>query len=278
MKDILNEIVANKKVELAIAQSEVPIEYLKELTQRKIREDGALKLRSMKQSLLSSSSGIIAEFKRKSPSKGWIHADAKVEDVVPLYAKGGASASSILTDRKYFGGDIEFIRQVRHLVPDLPLLRKEFIIDEYQLYEARLVGADAVLLIAADLFPQQYADLLHTAHSLGLEVLLEVHDPQELSFLDAAIPDMLGVNNRSLGTFHTDVQHSFDIALQMQQAVAHLPEADRPLLVSESGISRPEIVSQLRAAGFRGFLIGECFMKDPNPGQALTAFVNSIPC
>ena len=274
MKDVLEEIVANKRVELAIAQNEMSLDYLKELTEKKIAQDGSLKLRSMKQSLAGSASGIIAEFKRKSPSKGWIHADAEVTDVVPKYAEGGASAVSILTDKKYFGGDIEFIRQVRDMVPQLPILRKEFIIDPYQLYEARLVGADAVLLIAADLYPQQYADLLATAHSLGLEVLLEVHDPAELSYLEAAIPDMLGVNNRSLGTFHTDVQHSFDIANEMKQAVAHLAESERPLLVSESGISNPAIVSELRKAGFRGFLIGECFMKEPNPGQALAKFVN----
>jgi len=273
MKDILEEIVANKRVELAIAQNEMDLAYLKELTEQKIARDGALKLRSMKQSLAQSQSGVIAEFKRKSPSKGWIHPDVEPEDVVPFYAAGGASASSILTDEKYFGGRLDFISRLRGLVPTLPLLRKEFIIDEYQLYEARLVGADAVLLIAADLFPQQYADLCNKAHELGLEVLLEVHDPAELSYLEAAIPDMLGVNNRSLGTFHTDVQHSFDIAEKMQIAVAHLPEADRPLLVSESGISNPEIVKELRKVGFRGFLIGECFMKEANPGKALAHFI-----
>ena len=275
MKDVLEEIVANKRVELAIAQNEMSLDYLKELTEKKIAQDGSLKMRSMKQSLAGSASGIIAEFKRMSPSKGWIHADAEVTDVVPKYAEGGASAVSILTDKKYFGGELEFIRQVRDMVPQLPILRKEFIIDPYQLYEARLVGADAVLLIAADLYPQQYADLLATAHSLELEVLLEVHDLAELSYLEAAIPDMLGVNNRSLGTFHTDVQHSFDIANEMKQAVAHLAESDRPLLVSESGISNPDVVSELRKAGFRGFLIGECFMKEKDPGQALANFVKA---
>jgi len=276
MKDILEEIVENKRVELAIAQNEMDLAYLKELTAQKIARDGALKLRSMKQRLAQSPSGVIAEFKRKSPSKGWIHPDVEPEDVVPLYASGGASASSILTDEKYFGGKLEFIQRLRASVPELPLLRKEFIIDEYQLYEARLVGADAVLLIAADLHQQQYADLCNKAHELGLEVLLEVHDPAELSYLEAAVPDMLGVNNRSLGTFHTDVQHSFDIAEKMQSAVAHLPEEERPLLISESGISNPQVVKELRKAGFRGFLIGECFMKEANPGAALTQFIAEI--
>lgn len=255
MADILEEIIADKRADLA--------------TTRK-------KSRSMKRSLAESSSGIIAEFKRKSPSKGWIHADAKAEIVVPQYAEGGASAVSILTNEKYFGGSPAFIQAVRASVPDLPILRKEFIIDEYQVYEAKAIGADAILLIAAALTPDHYSALLRTAHSLGLEVLLEVHAPEELSYLDAGIPDMLGVNNRSLGTFHTDVNHSFEIACQMQAAVAHLSDAERPVLVSESGISSPDIVRQLRSVGFRGFLIGECFMKETEPGEALRQFISRL--
>lgn len=278
MKDILEEIVANKREELAVAISDLPLDTLKQFTEQKIKRDGALKLRSMKQSLAQSPSGIIAEFKRKSPSKGWIHADVEPEDVIPLYAQGGASTSSVLTDEKYFGGKLEFIQRVRNLVPDLPLLRKEFIVDEYQLYEARLVGADAVLLIAADLYPAQYGELLKVAHSLGLEVLLEVHDPAELEYLKSGVPDMLGVNNRSLGTFHTDVQHSFDIAAEMKKAVRHLglSEEEAPLLVSESGIGNPSVVKELRKVGFKGFLIGECFMKEANPGEALKDFIEEI--
>lgn len=252
MQDILQEIVSHKRGEL---------------------EQTFAKRRSMKQRLAASPSGIIAEFKRKSPSKGWIHADAMAEHIVPQYAAGGACAVSILTDQEYFGGDIDFIRRVRNLVPDLPILRKEFIIDPYQLYEAKVVGADAVLLIAADLTSAQYADLLATAHRIGLEVLLEVHDAGELHYLEYGTPDMLGVNNRSLGTFHTDVQHSFDIALHMQRAVGHLDASLRPLLVSESGISHPEVVGRLREVGFRGFLIGECFMKEMDPGAALRNFI-----
>lgn len=255
MADILEEIIADKRADLAATRK---------------------KSRSMKRSLAESSSGIIAEFKRKSPSKGWIHADAKAEIVVPQYAEGGASAVSILTNEKYFGGSPAFIQAVRASVPDLPILRKEFIIDEYQVYEAKAIGADAILLIAAALTPDHYSALLHTAHSLGLEVLLEVHAPEELSYLDAGIPDMLGVNNRSLGTFHTDVNHSFEIARQMQAAVAHLSDAERPVLVSESGISSPDIVRQLRSVGFRGFLIGECFMKEKEPGEALRQFISRL--
>lgn len=284
--DILFEIVENKRIELAQAVNEMPLEVLKKLTLQRIAQDGKAKLRSMKQSLLKSPTGIIAEFKRKSPSKGWIHADADPVQVVTQYAKGGAAASSILTDEKYFGGRLEFIQRVRQAltaIPEegscrgknLPLLRKEFIIDEYQLYEARLAGADAVLLIAADLHEAQYGELLKTAHSLGLEVLLEVHDPSELSYLQAGVPDMLGVNNRSLGTFHTDVQHSFDIAAQMQRAIRSLGllESEAPLLISESGIGNPSVVKLLREKGFRGFLIGECFMKDEDPGESLKEFI-----
>ncbi len=255
MADILEEIIADKRADLAATRK---------------------KSRSMKRSLAESSSGIIAEFKRKSPSKGWIHADAKAEIVVPQGAEGGARAVSILTNEKYFGGSPAFIQAVRASVPDLPILRKEFIIDEYQVYEAKAIGADAILLIAAALTPDHYSALLHTAHSLGLEVLLEVHAPEELSYLDAGIPDMLGVNNRSLGTFHTDVNHSFEIARQMQAAVAHLSDAERPVLVSESGISSPDIVRQLRSVGFRGFLIGECFMKETEPGEALRQFISKL--
>lgn len=274
MADILEEIVANKRVEVYIANQEMPLDVLQDLTKKKIEQDGQLKMRSMRKSLERSMSGIISEFKRKSPSKGWIHADADPLDVIPKYAKSGASAISILTDQKYFGGELEFIRKVRPLI-DTPILRKDFIIDEYQLFEARLMGADAVLLIAADLTIGKVRELTDKAHELGLEVLLEVHDPYELRYVaEAPEVDMLGVNNRALGTFHTDVQHSFDIAEAMKEAVAGLET--KPLLVSESGISDPAIVRKLRSAGFRGFLIGENFMKNEDPGQALADFIKDV--
>ena len=282
MKDILDEIIAQKRVEVYQANQEMPLEVLKDLTWRKIEQDGAAfteggvvkarKLRSMRKSLERSMSGIISEFKRKSPSKGWIHEDADPTVVIPQYAKAGASALSILTDKQFFGGDLEFIRAVRPLVPDTPILRKDFIIDEYQLFEARLMGADAVLLIAADLEVGSVFELTEKAHELGLEVLLEIHSPEELCYVKA-VPqvDMLGVNNRALGTFHTDVQHSFDIAAQMRDAIVGLSQ--KPLLVSESGISSPQIVKQLREVGFRGFLIGENFMKTSDPGATLREFI-----
>ena len=209
MADILQEIVAHKRCDL----------------------DRLLCKRvSMAEALRQSPSGIIAEFKRKSPSKGWIHADVEPEQVIPRYVEGGAAALSILTNEEYFGGKPEYITRVRGLVGSCPILRKEFIVDPYQVYEAKMLGADAILLIAAALAPQEYAQLLDLAHQLHLEVLLEVHDPAELEYLKAGVPDMLGVNNRSLGTFHTDVQHSFEIAEAMLDAVSHLGTR-RPVLV-----------------------------------------------
>lgn len=252
MQDILSEIVAHK------------------------RHDLELQLRkrvSMAQCLRESKSGIIAEFKRKSPSKGWIHQDIEPEQVIPFYAKGGASALSILTNEEYFGGEPGFIPRVRQAVGNTPILRKEFIVSPYQVYEAKMLGADAILLIAADLSTAEYSELLQLAHLLNLEVLLEVHDPAELVYLDAGVPDMLGVNNRSLGTFHTDVQHSFDIAARMKEAVSRYGDV---VLVSESGISDPQTVRQLREVGFRGFLIGECFMRHQDPGQALANFIQKV--
>lgn len=252
MNDILSEIVAHKRRDL---------------------EQQLAKRVSMAQRLRKSKSGIIAEFKRKSPSKGWIHQDIEPEQVIPFYAQGGASALSILTNEEYFGGEANFIPRVRKAVGDTPILRKEFIVSPYQVYEAKMLGADAILLIAADLSTAEYADLLCLAHTLNLEVLLEVHDPSELTYLEAGVPDMLGVNNRSLGTFHTDVQHSFDIAARMREAVSRFGDV---VLVSESGISDPQTVRALREVGFRGFLIGECFMRHQNPGQALADFIRSV--
>ena len=252
MKDILSEIIANKRFEVDLQKQAISIEQLQE----GISEVPTS--RSMKQALASSASGIIAEFKRRSPSKGWIKEEACPEEIVPSYAAAGASALSILTDEKFFGGSLKDIRTARPLV-EIPILRKDFIIDEYQLYQAKIVGADAVLLIAAALEPEK-------AHELGLEVLLEIHSSEESIYIDKKI-DMVGINNRNLGTFFTDVENSFRLAGQLPQDA---------VLVSESGISDPEIVNRLRAAGFRGFLIGETFMKTQQPGETLQNFLQAI--
>lgn len=262
MADILETIVANKRKEVARQKQAVNLQTLVALGGDRLERSTF----SMRQSLASSATGIIAEFKRKSPSKGWLHPGAKVQDVLPFYAEGGASACSILTDGDFFGGSLSDLQQARRLV-NIPLLRKDFIVDPYQLYQARVMGADAVLLIAACLSKEECAQLAATAHSLQLEVLLEVHRAEELDHVNADI-DMLGVNNRHLGTFDTDVKHSFTLIDQLKGYA--------PLLVSESGISQAETVKQLRAAGFRGFLIGETFMKTAQPGETLRNFIEAL--
>ena len=195
----------------------------------------------------------------------WMKEEGKPQVVPPSYEKAGAAALSILTDEKYFGGSMDFVRSARPLV-GLPILRKDFIVDEYQLFQARQIGADAVLLIAADLTREETRSLTATAHELGLEVLLELHAEHELDYADLPV-DAIGVNNRNLGTFVTDVGNSFRLA-------ARLPQ-DR-VLVSESGISRPDTIRLLRQAGYRGFLIGETFMKANDPGEALRDFIEQI--
>ena len=262
MADILETIVANKRKEVERQKQAVSLQTLVALGGDRLERP----TRSMRQALATSETGIIAEFKRKSPSKGWLHPGARVQDVLPFYAEGGASACSILTDGDFFGGSLSDLQQARRLV-NIPLLRKDFIVDPYQLYQARVMGADAVLLIAACLSKEECAQLAATAHSLQLEVLLEVHSAEELDHVNADI-DMLGVNNRHLGTFDTDVKHSFTLIDQLKGYA--------PLLVSESGISQAETVKQLRAAGFRGFLIGETFMKTAQPGETLRNFIEAL--
>lgn len=263
-KDILQEIVDNKRQELAVQQQIVPMAFLYKEVEKLLVQPTAT--RSMSHALLSSTSGIIAEFKRRSPSKGWIKESGRAEEIPLSYAQNGAAALSILTDEKYFGGSTAFIQAARPLVPKTPILRKDFIIDEYQLLEAKLVGADAVLLIAADLSLSECRNLARTAHELGLETLLEIHTEHELNYICDDI-DMVGVNNRHLGTFHTDVENSFRLASMLPSDL---------VLVSESGISQPQTVRALRQAGFRGFLMGETFMKTDNPGKALAEFITSL--
>jgi indole-3-glycerol phosphate synthase len=245
MQDILKEIVAHKHLELELLCAKKP---------------------SLREALLQSESGIIAEFKRKSPSKGWIKEDGR-PDIIPLsYQQNGAAALSILTDEHYFGGSDDFISQARQSGVTLPILYKNFVIDEAQLYAAALCGASAVLLIAACLTKSQCKSLLDKAHDLGLEVLLEMHSVEELEYADLQ-PDLCGINNRNLGSFFTDVENSFRLAeLLPKDAVK----------VSESGISNPATVRALRQAGFRGFLIGENFMKTADPGLALNEFISKL--
>ena len=245
MSDILQEIIAHKHDELTQMRAKKP---------------------SLRQALLDSESGIIAEFKRKSPSKGWIKEEGR-PDLIPLsYQQNGAAALSILTDKKFFGGNDDFIRQARQSGVTIPVLYKNFVIDEFQLYEAALCGASAVLLIAACLSRSLCGNLIEKAHSIGLEVLLEMHSEAELEYADLG-PDLCGINNRNLGSFITDVENSFRLA-------ERLPKEG--VKVSESGISDPATVRALRQAGFRGFLIGENFMKTSDPGLSLRDFIAKL--
>ena len=261
--DILDEITAHKRLEVAALKRETPLSVLQGRVEPLL---AGPKPPSMAAALQASPSGVIAEFKRKSPSKGWIK-EAGAASVIPLdYQRNGAAALSILADGKYFGGSPAFIAEARASGVTLPILYKEFVVDEYQLYMARLCGASAVLLIAAELDREECRRLIGTAHALGLEVLLEMHSEPELEYA-ALEPDMCGINNRNLGTFVTDVENSFRLA-------GKLPE--EAVKVSESGIGNPETVSALRRIGFRGFLVGECFMKEQDPGDALGRFIAAL--
>ena len=272
MQDILEEIVAHKRLEVAHFKEALSEREIHRLVEPLLDFSVA----SMSQALTASDSGIIAEFKRKSPSKGWIKEDGRA-DLIPLsYQQHGAAALSILTDEKYFGGSDEFIRTARHAGVKIPVLYKNFVIDEYQLFQARLCGASAVLLIAADLSLQECRTLLRTAHELGLEVLLEMHAESELAYAELE-PDMCGINNRNLGTFVTDVENSFRLADKLRSVCGNATDVpSAPVLVSESGISNPTTVRALRQAGFRGFLIGENFMKTADPGAALHGFIEEL--
>lgn len=261
MADILEEIVAWKRVEVENFKALIAPSILYNKVEQMIVSDSFVP--SMRQALMDSPSGIIAEFKRRSPSKGWIKEEGRA-DIIPLsYQQNGASAISILTDEKYFGGCDEFIVTARQSGVTIPVLYKNFVIDEYQLFQARLCGASTVLLIAADLKKEECRQLLRMAHELGLEVLLEMHGERDMEYAELE-PDMYGINNRNLGTFVTDVNNSFLMAERLPQDVCK---------VSESGISNPKIVAELKEAGFNGFLIGECFMKTADPGESLKNFI-----
>lgn len=257
--DILEKIVAWKRVEVARFKAEVPLRDLMYAVEPLLGTPTT----SMRAAISADPHGIIAEFKRRSPSRGWIMEHARAEDMTPAYEQAGAAALSILTDEHYFAGADTFVTAARTAGVKLPVLYKNFVIDEYQLLQARLCGADAVLLIAACLSQSECRTLLNTAHSLGLEVLLEMHDETETHYADLE-PDMCGVNNRNLGTFVTDVNNSLRMAHRLP---------DHAVKVSESGIARPEVIGQLREVGYRGFLIGETFMKTGAPGEALRQFI-----
>jgi indole-3-glycerol phosphate synthase len=256
--NILDKIIAHKKIEVAEKSSLVPVKLL----EQSIYFDSSVV--SMKKYIRhEDKTGIIAEFKRKSPSKGAINTNASVESVSIGYMQAGASALSILTDKEFFGGKNEDLTTARKF-NFCPILRKDFIIDEYQIIEAKSIGADCILLIAAALEPKRLKDLASFAHSLGLEVLMEVHDGEELETSLNEHLDLVGVNNRSLKTFEVSLDTSFGLVNQIPSEFVK---------ISESGISKPETLVELKKAGFDGFLIGENFMKSARPEQAAYNFM-----
>jgi indole-3-glycerol phosphate synthase len=258
--NILEKIVAHKRVWVAEQQAKKSVEELKQSLYY-MRPTFSLvdKIRN------GSEAGIIAEFKRRSPSKGDIYANADVVEVVSGYQNAKASAVSILTDVEFFGGSDHDLLEARpHLT--IPILRKDFIIDPYQIHEAKALGADIILLIAACLSVQEVKELAQLAKSLGLEVLLELHDEDELGHVSTHI-DLVGINNRSLKTFEVNVERSLSMA-------ASIPNSF--IKVAESGIDDPALIRLFKSNGFSAFLIGEYFMKTHVPGPALEKFIQQI--
>lgn len=258
--NILEQIIENKRREVAEEKNRVNLSELKGMPAFR-REPLSL----AKNLLDASKTGIIAEFKRKSPSKGMINGTASVEEVVRDYAKWGASAISVLTDEQFFGGSIEDFTAARAVVP-LPLLRKEFIIDEFQIVRSKALGADVILLIAAALkSPAFTRDLAIFAKNTGLQVLLELHAEEELEHICDEV-DAVGINNRNLKTFAVDLEQSMRLARQIPEGI---------LKIAESGIHSLDDKNRLQQAGFHGFLIGERFMKEENPGKAFKYFIQN---
>ena len=260
---ILDKIIAEKRHEVARRAAQASVAALQALP-----PFGRPVLSARAALTAAGSSGIIAEFKRRSPSKGIINGAAGAGATTAGYVAAGAAVLSVLTDEPFFGGTPDDLRAARAACPSTPILRKDFIISEYQIIEARALGADLILLIAACLSPAEVGQLSGFAHSLGLEVLLEVHDEAELrSHLTASV-DLVGVNNRNLATFATDVDTSARLA-------ALIP--GEFVKVAESGLQHARTIRELRRAGYQGFLIGETFMKTPDPAAALAALLAELP-
>lgn len=265
MNDILKKITQQTLTDLSVRKKNVPLSDLRSMS------GYSRKTYSLYESL-KNGSGIIAEHKRRSPSKGSFDCPVKLEEVVKGYENAGASAISCLTDEPFFGGSLEDLKSAREQVK-IPLLRKDFMVDLYQVHEAKAYGADAILLIAACLDNEQMKTLATEALNLHLEILFEVHDREELdrvihltqSFNSTKF--VIGVNNRDLKKFETSIEIS-------KSLIEHFPKDI--LAISESGISDPEVVKELKEYGYQGFLIGEHFMKTDDPGTALESFIKSV--
>ncbi|MDR2414380.1 MAG: indole-3-glycerol phosphate synthase TrpC [Odoribacteraceae bacterium] len=252
--NILETILVNKWNEVARQKEELPLHRL----ERAIRLQPRQPL-SLSAALLASPTGVIAEFKRRSPSRGWIAPAADVARVTAAYQDAGAAAISCLTDERFFAGGFTDFERARAVVTRVPLLRKDFIVDVYQVYQSRVLGADAILLIAACLTREETRELAALARKLGMETLLEIRDESELDYIAPGV-EAVGVNSRDLRDFSTDVNRARELA-------RCLPPG--PVPVAESGIDSPATIRDLRAAGFRGFLVGEHLARATDPGQAL---------
>jgi indole-3-glycerol phosphate synthase len=259
--NILDKIIEAKKEEIAHQKSVIDVEVLKKIP------DFNRKCISLKANLLKKgSSGIIAEFKQKSPSKGEINISAKVEEVTKDYVAAGASGLSVLTEPKFFGGSQANLVKARETNPKIPILRKDFMIDPYQLVEAKAYGADVILLIAACLEKEQAELLAKEAKQLGMEVLMEIHNAEELEKVNDFV-DIVGVNNRDLKTFTMDIETSVRLSKLIP---------DKFVKISESGLDSAKTIHYLRENGFKGFLIGETFMKTENPGETCQKFIAEL--
>jgi indole-3-glycerol phosphate synthase len=259
--NILDKIIETKKQE---------VYQLKKVTPESALREGkyfARKALSLKNRLENAPiPGIIAEFKQKSPSRGEINYSVKVDQVTRGYAEAGAAGLSVLTDHDYFGGSMVNLIKARDANPETPILRKEFMIDPYQVVEAKSMGADVILLIAACLTAEEIHTMASLAKDLGLEVLLEIHNASELEKISPRV-DMVGVNNRNLKTFEVGIDTSLRLANEIP---------DQFVKISESGLSRPETIFGLYEAGYKGFLIGETFMKTENPGMACKQLIDQL--
>ena len=259
---ILDKIIAFKKTEIAKIKAEVSIKKLVE------SPNFGREVFSLKKSLLEvGSTGIIAEFKRQSPSKGIINDTATIADVTNGYLDANVAAQSILTDTSFFGGSMADLMEARVINQQKPILRKDFIVDGFQIVEAKAIGADVILLIAACLTSEELKNYGNLANDIGLEVLYEVHTQEDLDKINDLDNKIIGINNRNLNTFEVDLENSIRLSNQIP---------DSSVKISESGISDPKIIMGLKEYGFQGFLIGETFMNKENPGEACLEFISQL--
>jgi indole-3-glycerol phosphate synthase len=257
---ILDNIISDKKIEIETLSKIVSISDLEK------QKDFTKQCKSLKESIKKSKSGIICEFKRKSPSNEKINYKSNISEVINGYEKAGAVGVSILTNKKYFDGSISDINEVKNNV-DIPVLRKEFIISEYQIIESKSIGADAILLIASILDKEEIKNYSSLAKSLGLEVLLEIHSIDELNKISNTDIDIIGVNNRNLDTLDIDIENSIEIFEDIPSEF---------IKISESGISKVDSIIKLIKVGYDGFLIGENFMKTEKPEESAYDFIKKV--